>query len=301
MPMKKLTRLKSAGYVLVSFMAILLGGCASTSGAIDILEKIHRPPEGEVSISRSTESIHRYNKAIEIDSISLEIEDPVSFCRDQVKILRHAGYSSLDERGKGVAVLCYVAVRSPSALVRADALRALGSLCAFSTSAIDKSDSSLDFDEIIRRLRSGSSETGGNVEPLIAHAFYITAANALFERTELVPPVAVDALFLFDMAHLRLPVAELMERSPNLRLRIHLLKKLGEKGFETEDLNERLRSLGDKLVIQITESLDFSDPGVVYHAVELLKHVTQIDNSDPGFWRAWWREYLPKHADELTG
>jgi hypothetical protein len=281
-----------------------------------------------------------------------EIEDPVSFCRERIEELRVVREGTPLERGAAAYILGFVGSRSPSAVVRAEALKALRWICRdeavsfrFSEPNVvdeewkasceawltlmgpDRAEAdspssattraaellayfgSLNGDSAWRAwetlafltVRSGHTELGSAVAEemeeiirrLMGQTFYLTVVEGIFDSSSLVVHEAVDGLFLFRPEDIRVPLALLVERCYDSPLRIHILGKLAKSGFTPEDI-------GGRLMITVRDSLDFSDPGIVFHAVKLFESLTGIENDDPGFWKSWWAEYLRDHADDLS-
>ena len=123
--MKKLKRL--------AFLLVLAPfGCSAPDEAIFGLEQIHRAPaEGESCLNRQDRQLLRYNSSIapapgEEDE---EVDDPVSFCRERIATLKGMGKAPLGGKGAAVYILCFVSSRSPSALVRFEAMETLRTIC----------------------------------------------------------------------------------------------------------------------------------------------------------------------------
>jgi hypothetical protein len=144
-------------------------------------------------------------------------------------------------------------------------------------------------------LGTGSAlgaEIDGAIRALMGQAVFMTAGEGLFDTSEFVVREAVDCFFLFHHEDTMAPLTELVEHCYDGPTRIHIMDKLRAADLATGDL-------GVRLMIQVRESLDFSDPGVVFHAVQLMQELTGIPDDDPGFWRSWWSDYIREHADEL--
>jgi len=132
------------------------------------------------------------------------------------------------------------------------------------------------------------------IESLLPEALFLTALEALADSSELVVREAAETLFLFRIDDILPPLTALMEICYDPPLRIFLLQKLAARSLTPTDL-------GGTMMAQISNSLETIDPGIVFHAVELLKSLTGIDNNNPHFWAKWWSDYLNEHADELSG
>jgi len=128
---------------------------------------------------------------------------------------------------------------------------------------------------------------------VMAQTFFLAARQALFDVSPSVRDEAVDALALFDLPMILPPYTGLMRVMVTASLiRIRILKVLRDKQPTPLDL-------GPEMLKEVAFSLEFTDPSVVFHAVELLKTMTGTTNDDAGYWRSWWKEYLVEHVDEL--
>jgi|GEM_PF-3362585 len=127
---------------------------------------------------------------------------------------------------------------------------------------------------------------------LMDQALYLTAWGALADSSDYVVWEGINLLGRFPPSETMTPLTMLMRRCYKAPLRIHVLKRLKSDALPPAGLGPMLT--------HVRNSLDFSDPGVVFHAVELFKTLFDSDNSDPGYWRGWWSEYLLQHAEELS-
>ncbi len=339
-------------------MILFVAGCASPYEAIFALEQIHRlPGKGEVCVNRPSQWLLRYQTSVPDGpgGEEEEVEDPVSFCRDWIEELESSEFDSPRELGAALSVLCLITVRSPAALVRADALKAIRSLCGEQVKSFAYSDKTgvdkeawtdlctrwkafckresqtpwtlghpvekemttlLDeFSEHHFQLAEHAWETlslltfrGTKIDAgpvatsrldhvinaLLPEAVFLTAREALFDTSELVIREATEILFLFRIDDLLPPLTVRMELCYETPLKIFFLRKLAVPSLTPTDL-------GGPMMAQVSKSLDMIDPGVVFHAVELFKSLTGIDNNNPHFWKEWWSDYLNEHADELSG
>lgn len=341
--------------LLLLLMTALAISCSSSGEAVDALEKIHGL-DGDVAIDATGDGESAPAPLVYRTAITLygedepeEIEDPVAFCREQIASLGESKFESQKERGSIVAILAFAALRSPSSLVRADAVKVLTIICRDELAGWSRTGDAVDPAAQIEQFRSictpgtgsgiatagkardelaalyrffqgarfeRSSEalalldilTGtdgpadGNdflrgrseeaIRAVAAETFFLTARQALFDPAPVVRHEAVDAFCLFDLPLIVPALTDLMEHMTTPLLRIRVLKNLKTKKPSPV-------GLGPALMTQVAVTLEYSDPSAIFHAVELLKAMTGTENSDAGFWRAWWKEYLVKHVDEL--
>jgi hypothetical protein len=132
------------------------------------------------------------------------------------------------------------------------------------------------------------------INELLPETVYLTAREALFDSSELVFREAAGTLLLFRIDDIMPHLTGRMEICYDPPLKIFLLRALAARSLTPTDL-------GGTMMAQVSASLDTINPGVVFHAVELFKSLTGIDNNDPHFWKEWWSEYLNEHADALSG
>ena len=348
--MKKLT-------LLALFFATCLFACASPYEDVFALRGIHRPlKKDEACVNKPAHGFFRFREAVpeEPGGDPEEVEDPVSFCLDRIENL--SGFAFEPDRSGAaiVSVLCFTAERSPSALVRAAALKALGKLLdgleppaeeppPREKGAEKPQDLEKEWKTLLSSLPGGAEDlppglraemdallgsfaavsfssareawetlslfSGENgfleedpalrkalasaVTAVAGRAFLLTLKDALFDTSPIVVREAVDALIPFPARDIMPSLARLMAGCYDPLLRVHVLEALEERGLKPVDL-------GGEMMTQVRRSLDFTDAGVVYHAVELFKALTGMENDDPGFWKKWWSRYLTEHADELS-
>lgn len=134
---------------------------------------------------------------------------------------------------------------------------------------------------------------GEALHALTEQALYLSAREGLTDPNRQVRLEAIRALAMFPPSETAPYLAEFLETCFDGPLRILVLRSYVDQGLTPPDL-------GGRLMTEVRKSIEFSDPGVVYHALALLKSLTGIESDDPGFWRKWWDEYLPEHADELS-
>ena len=382
---------------VILIVLFALGGCASSYESVLALKDAHRvPDEGETCITRQSRALLRYAEKISSQSEEepIELEDPVSFCREQIENIAEADLSLPRLRGAAVYILSFTAVSSPSSLVRSEAYRALEKICkpqAKDFDALDPNTTPEEWaalckrwqaiwgdlppkviesgypgvDEILSRRDSdmkggriktsrrsatvqmpvqngeeekpvatkeqiaaaeafleefsgiivGSSSIAWDslalltivrppaegwidernlyakvIDTFIEQTFFLTTCESVFDASPTVSLAAADALFLFDFDDVDSLVRLRMERCYDPSLRMLILKNLSPLHLAPGDL-------GGKLMSSVRESLDFRDPGVVYHAVELFKNLTGIKENDPSFWRKWWSDHVVEFAD----
>ncbi|MHC4941838.1 MAG: hypothetical protein ACYTG7_02350 [Planctomycetota bacterium] len=108
---------------LLPALGLLFVSCASDWTAVSALEEVHkeRSPQA-VQVDQA-----RYAGFLEYATIfdEDELEDPVAFCLDHIEDLAEEEYAYETEKFEPVFVLCVMARRSPSKLVRTRSLRAL--------------------------------------------------------------------------------------------------------------------------------------------------------------------------------
>lgn len=126
-------------------------------------------------------------------------------------------------------------------------------------------------------------------------AVFRLSFTALLDPAEVVRQEAIELFFFFPWEYVRSLMAASLDR--NLYLMspahsIHILMKLKLVAKDPETLGTA--ALG-YAVLTATRS---ANPGAVFHAKELLKQVTGLNEDNPGFWTNWWQEYLPEHAGE---
>ena len=382
--------------LILIFLCALIG-CASPYESVVALEQIHRSPaEGEWCITSQSRTALRYVSEIfsGSDEDVVELDDPVSYCRELIEEITGADLSSPRLRGAAVYILAFTAVRSPSALVRSEAYQALRDICAPDAGRFDALDpnttqeewallcerwlalwgdpppqtikSSLPGVKEIKarrggHLKRGRMESSWNrapmprpgeeeeekirvasaeqiadaralleefsrviinsasiawdslalltvhrppaegwvdehgvyakaVDSLIAQTFFLSTCESVFDTSPTLSLMAADGLFLFDFDDMGSLLRLRMERCYDPPLRMLILKRLVALRLAPD-------VLGGKLMSAVRESLDFRDPGVVYHAVELFQSSTAIKENDPSFWRKWWSEHVVEFAD----
>jgi len=353
--------MKNLNLLLLLLPAFLLG-CSSPGEAVQALEKIHgldredgySLSEGEENAGGPSARLYRSEIEIDADDEPEFIEDPVSFCKDQIEMLREADFHSEKELAGAACILAFTALNSPASLVRADALRTLRIVCKDQASAYDHADGSpaetgaleaeierfrilcrnlslsddaaagdghealaalFDYFRTVRLEKAAAAvdllealsgtetfvERKGSLAGLeevtlrsvMAQTFFLAARQALFDMSPSVRDEAVDALALFDLPMILPPYTGLMRIVATASLiRIRILKVLRDKQPTPVEL-------GPEMMKEVAFSLEFTDPSVVFHAVELLKTMTGTTNDDAGYWRSWWKEYLVEHVDEL--
>jgi len=382
---------------LIPLLLCALIGCSAPYESVLALEEIHRSPgEGETCITRQNRAVLRYAQEVFSDSDEdlVELEDPVSYCRDLIEEIGDADLSSPRMRGAAVYILAFTAVRSPSSLVRSEAYQALREICesdAKHFDAVDPNRTHEEWSDLCDRwltlwgdlppqgitstlpgveeikarrdqqLKSGrieSSSRGGAaprareneeegtgiasaeqiagatplleefggivvnsasiaweslalltvhrppgagwvdekklyakaVDSLIGQTFFLSTCESVFDESPALSLLAADGLFLFDFDDMGSLLRLRMERCYDPPLRMLILKNLVALRLAPD-------VLGGKLMSAVRESLDFRDPGVVYHAVKLFRASTGISENDPSFWREWWSEHVVEFAD----
>lgn len=382
----------------IIILVLFLVSCSSPYESVVALQEVHRQPaEGETCITQQNRAALRYAKEITSDDEegSVELEDPVSYCREQISGIGDASLSSPRLRGAAVYILSFTALRSPSSLVRTEAFKALEETCKNDTKkfvALDPNISVEEWKQLCERwrdlwgdmppvgvrssrpgvediktrrddhLKKGRLDSTWRSEPplkahviaeeeekkvaspeqieqagklleefstiivdaapvawdslalltvvrppgegwedetglyarvidsLIGQAFFLTTCEAAFDASPTASRQAAEALFHFDFDDMGSLLRLRMERCYDPPLRILILKNLGTLHLSPGDL-------GGKLMTSVRESLDFRDPGVVFHAVELFKNLTRIRENDPGYWRQWWSDHVVEFAD----
>jgi hypothetical protein len=132
------------------------------------------------------------------------------------------------------------------------------------------------------------------VEALNLQAFFLAALEGLMDRESVVRTEAIEGLFVFPWESVRGPLAEHLEYNRLLAApehRILIVRRL-------KALADRPETLGVKILGPVVQNLEYTHPGVLYHTVALLGQVTGIESDDPGIFKDWWEDYLPKHAGE---
>jgi hypothetical protein len=138
-----------------------------------------------------------------------------------------------------------------------------------------------------------STAYGAALHALSEQALFLAAREGLTDPNRQVRLEAIKSLAMFPPSETAPYLAKFLETCYDGPLRILVLRSYEGRGLAPPDL-------GGRLMNEVRKSIEFSDPGVVYHALALLQSLTGIDSDDPGFWRKWWDEYLPEHADELS-
>ena len=125
-------------------------------------------------------------------------------------------------------------------------------------------------------------------------AVLLTTLEGLRDRDRTVRLEAVNLLFRFPWETVRLPLAENLEWNPYLlepAMRTRILRRLKAAA-------DRPETVGLKVLKQVARGLDFADPAVLWRTVDLFRALTGLQESDPEFWRDWWKEYLLQHAGD---
>lgn len=114
---------------LISYLACcaFLFGCSSYTESLKTLNEIHQTPASidAPSENKGENRFLEYAGALVIDEEVEEIEDPVELCLDCIEEIREEGADSEIERSRSLVVLSRCAIRSPSQIVRAAAMKAL--------------------------------------------------------------------------------------------------------------------------------------------------------------------------------
>ncbi len=380
---------------LILILLCALIGCTAPYESVIALERIHcSPAEGATCITRQDRTALRYGSEIFTDSEeeTVELDDPVSYCRELIEEIGDADLASPRLRGAAVYILAFSAVRSPSSLVRSEAYLALRKICEPEAKRFDALDPNTTVeewaalcerwqtlwgdlppqvaksnlpgveeikarrDDHLKRGRVESSlkntpaprtneeeekkvvteaQIAGAtalleefsrivvnsasiawdslalltvhrppaegwvdkndiyakaVDSLIGQAFFLSTCESVFDQSPTLSLLAADGLFLFDFDDMGSLLRLRMERCYDPPLRMLILKNLVSLRLAPD-------VLGGKLMSAVRESLDFRDPGVVFHAVELFQGSTGITENDPSFWRKWWSEHVVEFAD----
>jgi len=160
--------------------------------------------------------------------------------------------------------------------------KTLTALCSCNLTALDED------------LKAAWNET---LKQLNIQTFYNTVIDSFKDPEHLVRQTAISLFFLFPF-NLTRPDLEgalqynfyMMSTEKYPMHRIQIIQELMARVKNPEEL-------GLKLIGSIASNLGYSHSGVAHHATQLLSKITLIDNDDPLFWGAWWKEYLLKHAD----
>jgi len=340
-------------FVLVVICCLHLGACAGYRDAMRTLEAIHRAPASERVEEAGPARADRFDFAEIVDDD--EIKEPVPYALDRIETIADHGFSTESSKLEAVLLLRSVALRSPSLLVRARALRALGALLPASfTGTQEEPVDALDeetWNENAGRLAgltSGARDAqarspGWDREALATVGFFaqyalaldasivgllrevvdalreedlededaetleraavdlegtlvfLTAHEALIDPVEIVRSEAIALFFRFPWRLIQAPLIAHVLNNTYWRAPLHkidVLKRIKDRGDRPENLDIRVMQF-------VAESLKYqAHAGVVSEGVELLKRITGLDEDDPGFWLAWWDEYLLNHAGE---